>query len=92
MGHLELDQVEILTLRILFYSNGLAIWHGFPDITHNYKGNNVHKSVILNLIKLKYFRSYPSLKANILFYGDGLVIWHGLPDIRHIKVNKVSPP
>ena len=23
-----------LKLHILFYSNGLAIWHGFPHITH----------------------------------------------------------
>ena len=23
-----------LELHILFYSNGLAIWSGFPDITH----------------------------------------------------------
>ena len=31
-----MDQVEFFKPRILFYSNGLAIWHGFPDITHNY--------------------------------------------------------
>ena len=24
-----------LELHILFYSNGLAIWSGFPDITYN---------------------------------------------------------
>ena len=28
-----------LKLHILFYSNGLAIWSGFPDITHIKKNN-----------------------------------------------------
>ena len=28
-----------LELQILFYSNGLAIWSGFPDITHLKKNN-----------------------------------------------------
>ena len=28
-----------LKLHILFYSDGLAIWHGFPDI-RDIKGNN----------------------------------------------------
>ena len=46
---------------ILFYSNGLAIWHSFPNITH-IKVNNGIKSVILNLIDFEIFRAYPSLK------------------------------
>ena len=33
--------------HILFHSNGLAIWHGFPDIRHN-KDKNGRKSPILN--------------------------------------------
>ena len=36
----------------MFYSNGLAIWHGFPDITH-IKVNNARKSAILNFDQVK---------------------------------------
>ena len=43
-------------LHVLFYSNGLAIWHGFSDITH-IKDNNDHKLPILNLIELKFLRA-----------------------------------
>ena len=42
-----------LKLRILFYSNSLAIWLGYPDITI--------LELIMHLIKLKFFRAYPSL-------------------------------
>ena len=41
VGHFKYFQVEknsraypYLKLHILFHSNGLAIWHGFPDIRH----------------------------------------------------------
>ena len=42
VGHIELDPVNIfrvglnpsLKLHILFYNNGLAIWHGLLDIRH----------------------------------------------------------
>ena len=47
--------------HILFYSKGVVIWHGFPDITH-IKINNGSKSAIFNLIELKFFRAYLSLK------------------------------
>ena len=52
--------------HILFYNNGLAIWHGFPDIKHSkdsfpdithIKVNNGRKSAILKLIELKFFRA-----------------------------------
>ena len=39
----------------------------FPDITH-IKLKNGCKSDILNLIKLTFFRVYPSLKPQILFH------------------------
>ena len=42
-----------LKLHILFYSNGLAVWHGFPDITHI----NVNNDCKSNLIELKCFRA-----------------------------------
>ena len=60
----------------------------FPNITH-IKVNNGFKSDIFNLIKLTFFRAYPSLKPHTFVYStvlDGLARWHGLPDIRHIKV------
>ena len=69
--------------HILFHGNGLAIWHSFPDITH-IKANNGLESTILNLIRLNFFRAYPSLKLLILFYSNGLAIWHSSPDISNI--------
>ena len=66
--------------------NGLAIWHGFPYISH-IKGNNDHKSAILNFIELKCFRAYPSLTPHIFFDSDGLANCDGFPVITHIKVN-----
>ena len=70
----------IMKSDILFYSNGLAIWHGFPDIIYN-KINNFCKSAILNLIELK---------LHILFYCNGLAICHSLLNSRYIKVNNGS--
>ena len=58
--------------QTLFYSNGPAIWHGFPDIRHT-KVNNGHKSAILNLIQLTFFRAYPSMKPHILSCGKLMV-------------------
>ena len=70
-----------------FFTNGLAIWHGLPDI-RCIKVNNGRKSAILNLIELNFFRSFPHIKHHILFYSvNGLATCHGLPDIRYIKVN-----
>ena len=43
-----------------FYSNGLAIWHSFPDITHS-KVNNGLKSTILNMIEI--FQGISPLKT-----------------------------
>ena len=41
------------------YSNGLAICHGFQNITHiKNKVNNGLMYAIFNLIKFKIFRSY----------------------------------
>ena len=67
------------------FGNGLAIWHGFPNIRH-IKVNNGRKSAILNLIELKFFRAYPSLKPHILFYNKGLAVWYGVPGISNIKI------
>ena len=55
--------------HILFYINGPAIWHGFPDITH-IEVNNGRKLVILSLIELKFLRVYLFLKQYILFHGN----------------------
>ena len=51
---------------ILFNSNGLAICHGFADITH-IKVNNGRKSAILIFFELKFLRAYLSLQPHILF-------------------------
>ena len=59
--------------HILFYCNGLVIWHGLPDIKHN-KVNYGRYSAIFNLIKLKCFRAYPFLKPHNLFYSIGSAI------------------
>ena len=40
---------ELKFFMMMFYNNGLAIWHVFQDITH-IKVNNGHKSAILNLM------------------------------------------
>ena len=71
---IDLNFFEALKLHFLFYSNDLASWHGFPDITH-IEDDNAHKSYILNLIQLKFVRAYPSLKTHILLYGNVLAIW-----------------
>ena len=52
-----------LKLYILFYGDGLAIWHGFPDITHIYV-NKSRKSTIFNLIELKFFKGYHDIPPN----------------------------
>ena len=67
-----------MKFQIFFYSNVLAIRHGFPDIMHI-------KSAILNIFRVEIFRSYPYLKPHILYYGNSLSIWHGFPDITYIK-------
>ena len=55
----------------LFYSNGLAIWLGFPDFIY-IKVNDDRKSPISNFIQLKFFRAYSSLKPHILVYSNGV--------------------
>ena len=69
---------------LVFHSNGIAIWHGFPVITH-IEVKSGRRSAISNLIKLKFFMVYPYLKLHFLFYSNGLAIWSGFPDITHIK-------
>ena len=43
---------ELKFFMMMFYNNGLAIWHVFQDITL-IKVNNGHKSAILNLMSWK---------------------------------------
>ena len=70
-----------MTSRIVFYSNDLAIWHGFPDITHIKVNNGRH------FIELQFFRAFSSMETHILFYSNNQAIWHDLLDIKYIKVN-----
>ena len=59
--------------HISFYSNGLAILHGLPNIAH-VKVNNGRWEAILNLIRSKIFKMHPLLKSHILFYSNGQAI------------------
>ena len=65
----------------MFYSNGLAIWHGLSKFI----------SGILKLWSivghLEFVRAYSYLKPHILFYSNDLAVWQALPNFRHIKVN-----
>ena len=63
----------LLKSHILFYSNGLAIKHGLPNIGH-VKVNNGREAAILNLIKSIFFKMHPLMKSHILFYSNGSAI------------------
>ena len=76
----------LLKSHILFYDNGLAIYHGLPSNGH-VKVNNGRLAAILNLIKLKFFKMHPLLKPYNLFYSSGVAILSGFHDIpRNILV------
>ena len=79
-----------LKLHILFYSNWLATWYGFPNITH-FEIDNCRMSAIFNLTELKFLRTYPSLKRHLLFNRNGLAIWQAFPVIKYIKVKSSWP-
>ena len=70
--------------HILFKSNGLAIWHGFPVITH-IEVKSGSRLTIFNLIKLEFFMVYHYIKLHILFESNGLDICSYFSDITHIK-------
>ena len=59
----------------MLYSNGLAIYHGLPNIS-NVEVNRPsgRQAAILNLIKSKVFKMHPLLKRHILFYSNCLAI------------------
>ena len=72
----------VLLLRKVY---GIATWYDFPDITH-FEVYNCRMSSILNLIQLRFLRTYSSQKPHILFNSNGLAIWQGFPVITHIEV------
>ena len=78
-----------LKVHILFYSDGLAIWHSCADIGILKSINNERKSTTLNFIESKFSGNIPP-KQYILFYTNDLAIWHSFPDILHTKVNNGS--
>ena len=59
-------QYPSLKPHILFHSNGLAIWHSLPDITH-INVNNSLKSAIMNLIEM--FQAMSLSETAHLFYS-----------------------
>ena len=69
---------------ILFITNGLVIWHGFPDIRHFDTNNWCNLAIFI--WEFKFFRTYHFLKLHILLNSNGLAIWHNFWVITHIKV------
>ena len=67
--HRHSNEVErayhYLKPHILFYNNGLSIWHSLSDIKH-IKVNHGRWSAILKLIKLKFVRAYPYPKTHLV--------------------------
>ena len=47
--------------HILFHSNGVAIWHGLPDITY-INANSCCQTENFKFDEVEFFRAYPSLK------------------------------
>ena len=76
----------LLKSHILFYSNGLAIYHGFSDI-RPIEVNIDRLSAILKSIEFKISHANLPQRPQILFYNNSLAISHGLPNIGHVKVN-----
>ena len=70
----------LLKSHILFYSNGLAIYHGLPNNGH-VKVNNGRLAAILNLDKMNFFKMHPLLKPYNLFYSNGVDILSSFYDI-----------
>ena len=70
----------LLKSHILFYSNGLAIWHGLPNNGH-VKVNNGRLAAILNLDEFKFFKMHPLLKPYNLFDINAVAILSGFHDI-----------
>ena len=68
------DQILYLKLHILFNSNGLAIWCGFPDITHvkkiiGYLGRHDLVSVRI-LPNFELVRAISEMDIWYKFWGD----------------------
>ena len=62
--------------HILLYGNSLAIWHGFPDITH-IEVNNGSKSFASQafwIFELKFVRAYPPWNRTF-FIAIVVAIW-----------------
>ena len=70
--------------HILFYSNGLAVWHGLPNNGH-VKVNNGRLAAILNLDELNFFKMHPLLKPYNLFDINGVAILSGFHDIQQYQ-------
>ena len=68
--------------------NGLHIYYSLPYILQIFTSMVVASRLLLNLIKVTFLKTYPSLKQHILFHSNGLAIWHSFSSITHNKVNK----
>ena len=65
-----------LELHILFYSNGLAIWSGFPDTTHLKKimADNTHTMGINESCLLKTESQSVSVRLTVMSLTVGLTL------------------
>ena len=64
--------------HILLYSNGLAIWHRFPDITH-IKVINRLKLSIFEFDQVDISQGISLSETTNLFYSNGLAICFSFP-------------
>ena len=70
----------LLKSHILFYANGLAIYHGLPSNGH-VTVNIGRYAAIFNFIDLKFLKMHPLLKPLNLLYSNGVAILSGFHDI-----------
>ena len=79
--------MSLLKQYILFYGNGLGIWHCFPDIMH-IKVNNGGKSAILNFYLDEIFHalSLPEATHFVLWWWSSYMFQTRFPDNTHIKL------
>ena len=60
-----------LKLHILYNGNGLAIWSGFPDITHIRKNNSRHDLVSVRILPIfELIRDISEMDIGYKFWSD----------------------
>ena len=76
--HFEFDRVELfrsypsIKQHILFYSNGVAIWHGLPDMRHPVQ---VYQSCLWQIICHFEFDQVEIFQSSTLIETTQFVSW-----------------